>query len=525
MEMKGKYMKYKNFFLSMIIIILIVSITSMISPILIQLWAKDSTGLTLNRIFIIFIILLLSMLIQLLFIYLREKFAKDFNIRNCAKLLKKYMDLNYDTINDDGPKKLIEKIAISVNSFYSYYTNQAINLWASILTVIFILSLTAYNNIYIAVLLFILLPINYLGYKSLNNKLVIKSQALTEASSSGWQEINSVVAQVDYIKQLSYHNVIIDNLMPSISKIYTAMADINVFAQTVSRVLGSVNSISNTMINIIVVFQVVQHGNSPLILILYNMLLPIYFSQIDNITNANLNKRDLIVANKFDKYLTDKQEANGVKTIEGINKITLKIPKLTIKEQLLATEINENYTKGDIVWVKGMSGAGKSTLLKLIPKFRTVESIFVNDNIDVNDIDNASLRSHIDYLSQNVPIVSGTVRDNLFLGKPYSSTVENLLKSEEILKSLWENKTMDSIISENGSNLSGGEKQKLAIARALYNNSNVLILDEITSNIDKDTSDAIYERITKDTANKIIFIISHDDLPCKYANKSIVLEK
>lgn len=518
-------MQYRKFFVTMLIIIFIISITSMISPFLIQLWSRDSIGLTSNRILIIFIILLFSLGVQIFFIYLRERFAKDFNIRNCTELLKKYMNLKYDTINDEGPKKLTEKISISVNSFYNYYTNQAINLWSSILTIILILGLIFYNNILIGVLLVILLPINYLGYRSLNNKLVTKSKALTEATSSGWQGINSVVGQVDYIKQLDSHNVIINNIEPFISKIYTAMADINIFAQTVSRILGALNSISGTMITTIVVFRVIQNGDSPLTLVLYTMLLPIYFMQLDNITCVNLNKRDVTVANDFVNFLNENKEPDGVKNIKYINKITFNIPKLEIKGKTLTYGINGVYTKGDIVWVKGMSGTGKSTLLKLIPKFRIANDIIINGNININNIKNSSVRSHIDYLSQNVPVIRGTVRDNLFLGKSYNSEIEKLLIDDSILKSLWKNKTMDSMILENGSNLSGGEKQKIAVARSLYSQCGVIILDEITSNIDKETADLIYERITENSIDKIIFIISHDDLPSKYSNKIILLER
>ncbi|MCT4541928.1 MAG: ATP-binding cassette domain-containing protein [Vallitalea sp.] len=82
---------------------------------------------------------------------------------------------------------------------------------------------------------------------------------------------------------------------------------------------------------------------------------------------------------------------------------------------------------------------------------------------------------------------------------------------------------MDTVISEGGANLSGGEKQKIAIARVLYDNVDVLILDEITSNIDKDNAKKIYHRIIKDHEDKIIFIISHDNLPQSFATKELEL--
>ena len=80
---------------------------------------------------------------------------------------------------------------------------------------------------------------------------------------------------------------------------------------------------------------------------------------------------------------------------------------------------------------------------------------------------------------------------------------------------------MNSPISEGGSNLSSGEKQKIAIAHTLYKNVDVMVLDEVTSNIDKQSAVEIFDRLMLDKNNRITFIISHDELPTAYVNKTI----
>ena len=82
---------------------------------------------------------------------------------------------------------------------------------------------------------------------------------------------------------------------------------------------------------------------------------------------------------------------------------------------------------------------------------------------------------------------------------------------------------MDEEIEENGANLSGGEKQKIALARVLHRDVDVLILDEFTSNIDKETAKEMLDMVVKNGRDKILFIISHDDLPEKYATKEVNL--
>lgn len=161
--------------------------------------------------------------------------------------------------------------------------------------------------------------------------------------------------------------------------------------------------------------------------------------------------------------------------------------------------------------------------MKLLPKFRTTESIFIN-GFDIKDIQNESLRNNLVYMSQEVPIITGTLRDNLTLGNVVSEQNLNKLKELPLLQSIFANKSMETIIAESGTNLSGGEKQKIALARALFSGADMFILDEVTSNIDKKTADEIYKSMTSINKDKIVLIISHDKMHIPYCNKSIDLQ-
>lgn len=176
--------------------------------------------------------------------------------------------------------------------------------------------------------------------------------------------------------------------------------------------------------------------------------------------------------------------------------------------------------KGDIVWVQGKSGSGKSSLMKQLVKFREPAGISIN-NKPISSISNSCLRSLIDYIPQNNSIINGTIRDNLFLNKKYSIETEDNLKKSELLTSIFQNKNFDTMIMDMGANLSGGEKQKLALARSLYSDAEVLIFDEVTANIDSESTALILNTIKSTCKNKIVFIISHEALPENYADKII----
>lgn len=135
-----------------------------------------------------------------------------------------------------------------------------------------------------------------------------------------------------------------------------------------------------------------------------------------------------------------------------------------------------------------------------------------------------ALRSKIEYVSQNIPLIRGTLRDNIFFEKKASVSDTQLLDNP-ILKTLFASKSLDTQILEGGANLSGGEKQKIALARALLGNPEILILDEVCSSIDMETSREIYQLLEKERAHRITIIISHDILPEGFANIRIHTQK
>lgn len=257
-------------------------------------------------------------------------------------------------------------------------------------------------------------------------------------------------------------------------------------------------------------------------MVLMVVLFPIYTNNLSIITNANLSRQNLNVSKEFIRQMDEKEETDGTREILQISSVKIDIDTLQIKGKELAHGIRGKFYPGDIVWIKGESGKGKSTLVKLLLKFRQSDGIWLN-GIPLSEITNASLRLRMNYLSQNIPIVKGSLRENLFFNKEWDAQAEEKLKQEPILQGILQKKTMDSFIEENGANLSGGEKQRIALARALYDKVDVMILDEVTSNIDRESAEIILHRVIENSREKIIFVISHDTMPEIYANKVLQL--
>ena len=218
--------------------------------------------------------------------------------------------------------------------------------------------------------------------------------------------------------------------------------------------------------------------------------------------------------------------------IENQNKITLneKEKKLGINEASINFDnVNFNYQsnennevlknininiKGDkMTALVGHSGSGKSTLLNLIPRiYDPISGQILIDGQIIKDLNLASLRKEISIVDQNTTLFDDSVFNNIKYAKPNASN-EEVYKAAEIsmcidfINNL--EKKFETIIGENGVKLSGGEKQRLSIARAFLKNSKIILLDEATSSLDTETEEKIQKALDKLTSNKTTIVIAH----------------
>ena len=182
------------------------------------------------------------------------------------------------------------------------------------------------------------------------------------------------------------------------------------------------------------------------------------------------------------------------------------------KDQVLH-KINFKINGGETVALVGHSGAGKSTIMNLIPRFYdpTSGDILIDDQSIYNS-KLSSLRKNISLVSQEITLFDDTVRSNIAYAATDSSDEQIIEASEfskanEFIQKLPEK--YDTIIGENGVRLSGGEKQRISIARAILKNAPIILLDEATSSLDVDTEHKIQQAIAYLTKNKTTIIIAH----------------
>lgn len=235
---------------------------------------------------------------------------------------------------------------------------------------------------------------------------------------------------------------------------------------------------------------------------------------------------DLFQYGEIKQEVEDKPGAKSVKIEEG--EIEFKNVSFKYNNKKILDNFNLKIKPGEKVALVGHSGSGKTTLVKLLYRFYDVNTgTILVDGKDVRNIKQESLRSELSIVPQECVLFDDTVYNNILFSNPKASRYEvlNAIKSAQLDKTVrnFPNKE-ETIVGQRGVKLSGGEKQRVSIARALLANKKVIVLDEATSSLDSQTESEIQKDLEKLLEGRTSIIIAHRLSTIMKADKIIVLE-
>ena len=197
-------------------------------------------------------------------------------------------------------------------------------------------------------------------------------------------------------------------------------------------------------------------------------------------------------------------------------------------DNIILKNINLTIPKGKTVALVGSSGAGKSTLADLVPRFHDVTGgALLIDGVNIKDYTLHSLRSHISIVTQEPILFNDSIAGNIALGKN-DATTQDIRQAAKIANAYQfiekKEEGFDSNVGDRGGKLSGGEKQRLTIARAVVKNPPILILDEATSSLDTESERLVQDAINKMMSNRTSLVIAHRLSTIRSADEIIVLQ-
>lgn len=226
-----------------------------------------------------------------------------------------------------------------------------------------------------------------------------------------------------------------------------------------------------------------------------------------------------------------KNPENGVKTTElkGVvefDNVTFKYPD---GEEAVLRNISFKAQKGETIAFIGSTGSGKSTLINLIPRFYDVtEGSIKVDGVDVRDYDLKALRKKLGFIPQKTLLFTGSISSNIRFGKKNAKTGE-VVHSAKIAQAYdfisRKPKQFDELISEGGANVSGGQKQRLSIARALVRKPEIYIFDDSFSALDFKTDAVLRQKLKDETKDAVVLVVAQRIGSIMEADKIVVLNE
>ena len=512
----------KNSFL--IIFIFIFSILSSILSIIHSLYFSylyNQKSLSI-KVFIFFTMICIS---KLIIDYIRNNkmlnYIKNFDFNITLKTYNKILSLQpiyhhirpvgdiFSRINDlSSIKEFINNISFSFIIDFIYVLMISI--------ILFIINQNLFIFLFLMSLIYILI---YLIYRK---QIVLSSNKVKEKSSNVNTYLIESIFGIDTIKNLNleinrdkyfknnYKNFLDENF---------ALNKLIINLNLIQEFICNISIISLIFLSFILFYK--KFFTIPSIII-FNTLSVYYFISLKNIISI-----DNILINAKNSYkrlieLYNEEDEKNIKKLENINNISIKNLSYSYNDITdILNNISFDINKNDKIFVKGKSGCGKSTIFKLLTKQLDIQKGTIKiDNLDIKDINRKDIVDNICYVSQNEYIFTDTLLNNIKLYKEANKEeidkVIKITKIDEILKK--RNITLDFLLEENGHNFSGGERQKIILARSLLQNKKILILDETLNELDIQSERIILKNIIKEYDITLI-LISHRDNNSDLFNK------
>jgi len=445
-----------------------------------------------------------------------EEIKKMLQVHMLGSLIKS----DTQSIDQKHSGKIISNITYDVSHITNLMSSAVLNLFKDSLTLIGLLSVMFYQNWKLSLIAIIMIPLASISARSLGKRM---NKVATEA-----QEKSGFLTT--YLVELFKNH--------KLTKIFQKEKfEMNRAENHLQQLKEKTKKIALVMVRITPIMEVLT-GIMIAILIFYSGKL-IFKNEID-INNffsflaammlayqpvrtlASLNvvvNQGLSAANRILPIIDTKNkifslpEAKEVKISEA--KINFNNVEFAyeVKEGNVLKGINLEFKGGKMTSLVGLSGSGKSTILNLIPRFYDIGSGEIKiDNQSINKIKLESLRKQISLVSQETTLFDDTIKNNIKYANSESSDEEiievaKLSHCHDFIENL-PNK-YDTLIGEDGVRLSGGEKQRISIARAMLKKSPIILLDEATSSLDAETEKKIQDALNILTSNKTSIVIAH----------------
>lgn len=413
---------------------------------------------------------------------------------------------------------LNELISSEASTLTSFSLNIIQNMLTNIITIFYSIYFTYKLLGFLGLISLAIIPLYYIIYTILKDKLYIQSKRVTEIKNQFSTFMNELIVSGKFIKI----NNLSSFLFKKSDKKYTKLVKETLNYQKLSWIYQSSETLISAILNI---FIMIVLGNmilkGKLTIGDYTVILS-YFSMTISSSKYFFNFGQTIQEitasyDRLDNILRLKNEPNGNYELKNIDSIKIDNMSFSYGDNKVFNNYCYHFTRGHCYIVTGNNGKGKSTLIDIIIGLHLEQT---NKSIKFNNINSFSInlkklrKDLLAYSEQDTYLIEDTILNNILLDSTdYDHSKLNELieyfNFKEKIKALPQG--LNTILYQNVINLSGGEKRKISLIRTFLKDSDLIILDEPTNDLDNNTKEKLITYIKKCIPNKIIIIITHDN--------------
>jgi ATP-binding cassette, subfamily B, bacterial len=450
--------------------------------------------------------------------------------------LKHSLELPYQTFEDQRSGEtlgILQKVRTDSEKFITSFISV---LFASLVSMIFVIIYSLTVSYKVTLVYFASVPIIALTSWLLSRKIKVVQKSIVKETTALAGSTTESLRNIELVKSLGLANQEIERLNNTTYKILGLELKKVKYVRGMSFLQGTtVNFIRSVMVVILLmlIFENEISAGMYFTFLFYSFFL---FGPLQELGNVIIAYREAEVSLlNFNRILNLPKEARPANPVHVGRITTLSFNNVSFKHQSASTnalnKISFATNNGQTIAFVGPSGSGKTTLVKLLvglypPKQGTI----LYNNTPSTQINLDELREKIGFVTQDTQLFSGSIRENLVFVRPDATDEECLtVLQKAACQSLLAraDKGLDTVIGEGGVKVSGGEKQRLSIARALLRQPDILVFDEATSSLDSLTEEEITETIREVSIIKdhITILIAHRLSTVMHADRIFVLEK
>lgn len=468
----------------------------------------------LAAIFVLLSIIILG--IKILLNYVKKHYGIGYRTKLNLELYSKLFRVKYDKINEKGLMYFLENINMAVNHLNQFLTAVIPSLISMAIMLLVCLIILSIQALWLAPFLIILMLLQYFVYQFINRRLSEKSVHLQQTAATSFSYLLSAVDNLDFLKSKSQHTGLLKLIKPKVYDLHAVTEDVNSYANQMTHVFVLFIDLSQYFLYLYFGYLTLIQQLPISQFVFLSIVVNLFFNHLSSISGISLEFSD---TNASWQFINQELEANiedgSGQTLSAIDTISYKNSTVGYLNQPLLSQVNATLSKGDVVFVKGETGIGKSTLLKGLLGFLEIPNLFINDQ-PFQTYSITSIRQKIGYVSQNFSLINDTLKNNLLIGEDFA--LEKILHYAFFKKFVEAGELVDKVVQNKGGNLSGGDKQKVILARTLLQEYDVLILDEVTSSMDLETENLVFSEILPQRKDKITILISHNDALQRFAS-------